>query len=328
MNSVRRAGHLRACAWGIALVVLFAIRPAAAHDMRPGVLSLTERSPGDYALHFVPPIDTRGDASDVSIVVPAGCRIAGERVQCSGTGLRGELGIVGMYGPLKTIVVLVRASGERSEWILDSSTPRITVGGSPPSGFIAWVRLGVTHILTGFDHLAFVLSLLMVLQLALDRRLLMTITAFTIAHSVTLALAVLGVLVVRPAPVEACIALSVLLVAREALHTELTLIRRAPWMAAAAFGLIHGLGFASALREVGLPTASLARSLVAFNVGVEVGQLVVVVAVLVVVAVGRRLIGERGVVRTHIHRSVCYALGALAAWWLVERVVELARGAG
>jgi hypothetical protein len=126
----------------------------------------------------------------------------------------------------------------------------------------------------------------------------------------------------------------VLLVAREALHREPTLLRRMPWIAAAAFGLVHGLGFASALRGIGLPTSSLAGSLFAFNVGVELGQLAVVIAVLGAVALGRRLIGsaqsvdERRVLGGHIHRAACYALGAMAAWWLIERVVDLARGGG
>jgi hypothetical protein len=308
----------------IALLILVA-RDASAHDLRPGVLSLTEREPGDYAIHFVPPIDSRGDATDVTISFPPGCTRTDDHVRCDGS-LAGELAITGMHGnAMKTIVVLVR-DGERSEWILDAGSPRITIGASAPAGVLAWIRLGIAHILAGLDHLAFVISLLLVLDFGFNRRLLATITAFTIAHSITLALAVVGVIRVHVAPVEACIALSVLLVAREALHREPTAIRRWPWLAAGGFGLVHGLGFASALRELGLPRASLARSLVSFNIGVELGQLAVIAVLVGLVATARRLVGDR-VRGANIHRAACYLLGALAAWWLWQRVVELACGA-
>lgn len=309
--------------WLVALALLVGMpSPVLAHDMRPGVLSLTEVAPGDYTVRFVPPVDSRGDVSDVTLAVPPSCVVTRERLQC------GELSLVGMRGSMRTVVLVVRADGSRDEWILDAANPRLALGATPPSGTLAWIGLGITHILAGLDHLAFVIGLLLVLQLAIDRRLLATITAFTIAHSITLALAVLGIVTVRSAPVEACIALSVVLVAREALHDQPTLLRRSPWLAAGAFGLIHGLGFASALAEIGLPRASLAHSLVAFNIGVEVGQLAVVAAVIAIVALGRRLVGERRVIGRHIHRATCYLLGAVAAWWLLERLVDLARGGG
>ena len=310
----------------IALACLLAVPGiAAAHDLRPGVLSLTELEPGEYALRFVPPIDSRGDAAEVTLVLPPDCTRAGTHVHCDGA-LAGELGVDGMRGATaRTILVLVRG-GERREWILDADTPRVVIGAAPPAGVLAWIELGIEHILAGLDHLAFVIGLLLVLDVTLGRRLLATITAFTIAHSLTLALAVLGVVQVRAAPVEACIALSVLLVAREALHREPTAIRRWPWLAAGGFGLVHGLGFASALRSLGLPRDSLAKALVSFNVGVELGQLAVVTAVVAVVAIGRRLVDERRIVGRHVHRAACYALGALAAWWLMQRLVQLAGG--
>ena len=312
----------------VAVVMLVALGATAeAHDLRPGVLSLTEQSPGDYAVHFAPPIDNRGDATDVTVDFPPGCTRTADRVHCD-NGIAGALVIRGMRGAaMKTLVILVRASGERSEWIVDAGSPQVTIGASPPSGLFAWIRVGIMHILAGFDHLAFVIGLLLVLDFSLGRRLLVTITAFTLAHSLTLILAVLGVIAVRTAPVEACIALSVLLVAREATHDEPTVIRRWPWLAAGAFGLIHGLGFATALRELGLPRESLVRALVSFNVGVELGQLAVVAALVALVAAARRLIDERRVIGRHVHRAACYLLGALAAWWLLDRVVELASGA-
>lgn len=300
-------------------------REAAAHDLRPGVVSLAERADGDHALRFVPPIDSRGEALEVTLVVPEGCVRERDLLRCE-RGLGGELGVLGMQGgAMKTIVVLERLDGAHHEWILTADRPRIALDAAPPRAALPWIRIGVEHILGGPDHLAFVLGLLLVLQVAFDRRLLFTITAFTIAHSLTLALSALRIVDVPIAPVEACIAASVLLVAREATHTRSTVVRRWPWLAAAGFGLLHGLGFAAALGEIGLPRGALAWSLAWFNVGVELGQLAVVGGVLAIVTLWRRLVGERWIVGAHVHRAVCYLLGALAAWWLLDRLADLAR---
>ncbi|HEY5939025.1 MAG TPA: HupE/UreJ family protein [Kofleriaceae bacterium] len=311
----------------IAFALAFATRSASAHDLRPGVLAIVESPGGALEMRFQPPVDSRGEATDVRVELPPGCTRDGTRLRCE-HGFTGELAVLGMRGAsMKTLVTVAWGDGSHQEWILDAGDPRVTIGGPPPSTAHLWIRIGVEHILGGPDHLAFVIGLLLVLQLAIDRRLLLTITAFTIAHSLTLALAVLGVVRVPIAPVEACIALSVLLVAREATHQEPTAIRRWPWLAAGAFGLIHGLGFAAALGEIGLPRAALAWSLVWFNVGVELGQLAVVAVVVAIAWLWRRLVGERWVIGPRVHRTVSYLLGALAAWWFLDRVVELASGA-
>ncbi len=316
---------------GLAVLIAGALalggpRIAAAHDLRPGVLSLVERADGEIALRFIPPVDSRGDVVELVIELPPGCSRTDTIVRCD-RGLAGELAVIGMRGDvMRTVVTLQRHGGDTAEWILSASSPRITIGTTPPRAALPWIIIGVEHIIGGIDHVAFVIGLLLVLQLVIDRRLLLTITAFTIAHSLTLALAVLDVIAVPSAPVEACIAASVLLVAREATHHEPTAIRRWPWLAAGAFGLIHGLGFASALGEIGLPRAALAWSLVWFNVGVELGQLAVVVLVVGGAWIGRRSIGKRWNIGPHVHRTVCYVLGALAAWWFLARVAELACG--
>jgi hypothetical protein len=148
------------------------------------------------------------------------------------------------------------------------------------------------------------------------RRLVGTITAFTVAHSITLLFAATGVLGLASAPVEATIAASVVLVAREALHERPTLTRQAPWAVAFVFGLVHGLGFAGALSAWGLPEGWIAPSLLWFNVGVEIGQLgVVVVSVAIVRRFGARL--------GRFHPSAAYAIGGLAMWWLIERVLAV-----
>jgi hydrogenase/urease accessory protein HupE len=182
-----------------------------------------------------------------------------------------------------------------------------------------YTRLGVEHILTGFDHLLFVVALTLLVRKR--RALIMTITAFTVAHSLTLAATVLGLVSVPPAPVEAAIALSIVLVCAECLRPADTgsFTRRAPWLVAFAFGLLHGMGFASALMEIGLPEKHIPAALLCFNVGVELGQLAVIAAVLVVRALATRV----RLARPPLTRGVLYAMGATAAFWSLDRVAAV-----
>jgi len=180
-----------------------------------------------------------------------------------------------------------------------------------------YLGLGVEHILLGADHLAFVLGLLLVVRGI--GMLVKTITAFTIAHSLTLALATLGVVGLPPRPVEAAIALSILFLAVEITRGGSNgngLAHRYPWLVAFAFGLLHGLGFAGALASIGLPQAEIPVALVSFNVGVEIGQLMFVFAV---IAIGR-LAGR------HLEPArfiPVYLIGGLAAYWLIDRTVSI-----
>jgi hydrogenase/urease accessory protein HupE len=198
--------------------------------------------------------------------------------------------------------------------------------GRPSPGPLEVVRtytiLGIEHILSGFDHLLFVLAL--VLLVPGTRRLLITITAFTAAHSLTLAGATLGWVHVPGPPVEAAIALSIVFVASEIVHTRqgrYSVTQHYPWVVAFVFGLLHGFGFAGALAEVGLPQSSIPIALLFFNVGVEIGQLMFVGAVLTVIAVGSRAAQRlRLSEHTSLWRMAPYAIGALASFWLVERV--------
>jgi hydrogenase/urease accessory protein HupE len=182
--------------------------------------------------------------------------------------------------------------------------------------------LGVEHILFGFDHLLFVLAL--VLLVRGTRRLLITITAFTIAHSVTLAGATLGLVHVPGPPVEASIALSIVFVASEIVHARQgrsTVTQHYPWVVAFTFGLLHGFGFASALAEVGLPVASIPIALLFFNVGVELGQALFVAVVLATMAIGGR-VGSRLRLPQPVWlwRVAPYGIGALASFWLIDRI--------
>jgi hydrogenase/urease accessory protein HupE len=180
-------------------------------------------------------------------------------------------------------------------------------------------RMGVTHILEGVDHLLFLLALLLIVSGF--GKLLQTVTAFTLAHSLTLALATLGFVHVPPAPTEAVIALSILFLAAEIVRKqqgEVGLTERRPWLVALAFGLFHGLGFAGALSEVGVPAHEVPLALLMFNVGVETGQVLFVAAVVAALAALRRLPISlpRGA-----WRLAPYSIGAVAAFWTIQRVV-------
>ncbi|ABI39023.1 hypothetical protein Shewmr4_1950 [Shewanella sp. MR-4] len=181
----------------------------------------------------------------------------------------------------------------------------------------SYTRLGVEHILEGWDHLAFVAALMLIVSGW--PMLFKTITAFTLAHSITLALATLEYLTLPPPPVEALIALSIVFIASEAVHLRQgrqTLASRWPWILAFTFGLLHGFGFAGALKEIGLPQSDVPMALLFFNVGVELGQLMFISAILALVSLYRKV--ARVPKRAPIFTAYC--LGALATFWLIERL--------
>ena len=182
-----------------------------------------------------------------------------------------------------------------------------------------YTRLGIEHILTGFDHLLFVLCLLLIVQGGW--RLVKTITAFTLAHSITLALASLGVINLPSAPVEASIALSIAFLAAEILRhqagTDTGLTYRYPWLIAFAFGLLHGLGFAGALADIGLPQGEIPIALLFFNIGVELGQLVFVALVLLLLAALRPVWQAA---HRRVELAASYLIGTVAMYWLIERI--------
>lgn len=305
----------------LALVVLLVAQPASAHDFSPGVLALSETSPGVFDVRWTEPVDSGNEAAAVRPVFPAQCRSEANLLDCRPGGLHGELRIEGMNAPrMQVIVVVRRVDSSTEEALLSAKAAHMELRRRPASAALAWLRTGTEHILLGFDHLAFLFGLMLVV--ASRRTLIATITAFTLAHSVTLGLATLGWLRLPSVAVEATIAASVVLVAREALHDGPTLTRRAPWAVALLFGLVHGLGFASALGALGLPERGLGFKLLWFNLGVELGQLAVVVLVLAGAELARRVLRETGSVR----RLAAYAIGALGAFWLIERSVALALG--
>ncbi len=196
-----------------------------------------------------------------------------------------------------------------------------------PSGSIAaaaqrYTKLGIEHILEGIDHLLFVLALLLIVEGGW--RLVKTITAFTIAHSITLALATLGYVSLPPAPVEASIALSIVFLCVEIMHARAGrpgLTVTYPWVVAFAFGLLHGLGFAGALAEIGLPPGEIPLALLFFNIGVEIGQLLFIAGVLSILYITRVLLGFARVGRIAPISEIAatYAIGTVATYWFIER---------
>ncbi len=237
-------------------------------------------------------------------------------------GLAGQaLRIDGIVGGVTDVIVRIeRLDGTSQVERLLPERPEFTVKGPTGTGEVAWsyLVLGIEHILGGVDHLLFVLALLLIVRGG--RRIFLTITAFTVAHSLTLVAATLGWVHVPGPPVEAVIALSIVFVAAEAIHGlqgRPGLTARAPWVVAFSFGLLHGFGFAGALAEVGLPQKAIPVALLMFNVGVEVGQLIFVVAVLALRAVLARLAFTWPRWMPYV---APYAIGAVAMFWVIERI--------
>lgn len=299
----------------LALLFLALVGAAAvAHEMSIAEIELRETAPGAFQWQWGPS-GTRPANQDLTPKWPAPCRDDAYVLRCGDAGLTGTLEIEGVGKRYSAALVKVFwLDGSSRVYTLTGAQPTVRLYGSADDrrgiGEIAsaYTVLGIEHILTGYDHLLFVVGLLFLV--GFGRRLLRTITAFTAAHSLTLASAALGWLTLRPAPVEACIALSIVLVAGEALRERQTLARRLPALVAFLFGLVHGLGFAGALKEIGLPENHLVPALVTFNLGVELGQLLTVgIAWALVRLVGRLPWAPRA------KAPLLYAIGTLAAYW-------------
>jgi hypothetical protein len=244
------------------------------------------------------------------------------RVQRTG-GLDGTSNrIAGLQATLTDVLVRVeRLDGTTQTIRVTPASPEFVIEASPGHWEVArtYIGLGVEHILLGFDHLLFVLALLMLVRGG--KRIVLTVTAFTLAHSITLVAATLGWVALPGAPVEATIALSIMFLAREIAlvwHGHASLTERMPWLVAFVFGLLHGLGFAGALAEIGLPQTAIPLALLCFNLGVEVGQLLFVGAVLVAVMVSQRRLGA---LFRRLRWLPPYAIGGVASYWLTARIL-------
>jgi hydrogenase/urease accessory protein HupE len=318
-------------------------QPACSDELRPGYLELRQTSVSTYGLLFK--IPARGEDLRLAIYLklPEGTQdVAAPRASFGDGGyverrtVRRDGGLTGQTVTIEGLSatstdVLVRVeslAGAIQTERLSPTRTAFVVQATPGAGEVAttYLRLGVEHILFGFDHLLFVLALVILVR---DwRRVAVTVTAYTIAHSITLAAATLGFVNIPGPPVEATIALSIVLVAVEILnarHGRPSLTARLPWLVAFSFGLLHGFGFAGALAEVALPRHAIPVALLFFNVGVELGQLVFVGAVLSSIwrlrQVAAQLMEDAMVNRTfdRLDITAAYGIGIVAAYWMAER---------
>jgi len=316
------------------LVAWFTTGTALAHEVRPGYLEL--RQTGEESFDVTWKVPARGELRlGIRARLPENCRLltpvsnysvddaSTDRwsVTCPGGLAGGTIAIDGLSGTLTDALVrLERRDGTSQVARLTPAAPSFVVARVPGRFDVAetYLRLGVEHILLGVDHLLFVLALVILVEGR--RRLIGTVTAFTVAHSMTLAAATLGFAHVPQAPVEAVIALSIVFVAGEIIHARQGrpgLTQRWPWVVAFIFGLLHGFGFAGALIEVGLPQQAIPLALLFFNVGVELGQLAFIALVLGIAAIGNHARLPRP---AWAWRVPAYGIGSTATFWLIQRV--------
>lgn len=308
---------------GLMLWALGTFVPGAlAHEISMAEMEIRQATPNEFLWQWTAGNRT-GDAK-LRPLWPEGCTEDAGVVRCGERGLSGQLGMEDVGRQFSAVLVKIYwLDGQMRVHTLTSGQPSVQLFGSADDqrGLVevarAYVVLGVEHILSGLDHLLFVIGLLFLV--GFNRRLVWTITAFTVAHSLTLGLSALGWLALRPPPVEATIALSIMLVAGEALHREQTLSRRWPALVAFLFGLVHGLGFAGALKQIGLPEHHLLAALLTFNVGVELGQLFVVAGALVLA----RIVAAWPRLSAAARAPALYLIGTLAAYWTCERLAAI-----
>jgi hydrogenase/urease accessory protein HupE len=317
----------------VALATLALPLPGHSHEVRPAYLDLREDRPGEYSVLWKTPMlgEMRlaldpAFSGPVETLTPVATQTTGNAAvrtwRLRADRLRGQtLGVAGLEATLTDALVRI-AFADGTAWVqrLTPQQPEVVI----PTRQSAWdvagtyLTLGIEHILLGVDHLLFVLALL--LLSTGTWQLVKTVTAFTVAHSITLGLATLGFVHVPPKPVEAVIALSIVFAAVEIVQARRGppgLSARMPWIAAFTFGLLHGFGFAGALSEVGLPQGHIPVALLFFNLGVEAGQLLFVAAVLAFMAGARRLrIAWPG----WSEPAPAYAIGGLASFWVLQRV--------
>jgi len=330
----------------LVLMILFVIGLGStatvhSHEIRPALLNIVEQKPGWFEVTWKVPV-LPGYELDIQPVLPdslapygppashdvPGARVRYATYQAKGDALAG--GTITIDGLSATqIDVMVRinfADGTTQSTILRPASPSYTVPSPGTKARVAWVylRLGVEHILQGIDHLLFVLGLLLIVGSCYT--LLKTITAFTIAHSITLGIATLGYASAPVQPLNAAIALSILFLGPEIVRVwrgETSFTIRHPWVVAFAFGLLHGFGFASGLTTIGLARAEIPIALLLFNVGVEIGQLFFVL-VIVLLERSFRILEIRW--PRWVEALPAYTVGSLGAFWTIQRVAIMLGG--
>ncbi len=304
----------------LALLWLGLVSTASAHEFRPAVAALYEQPDGSWLVQMQPAFDAaRAPIADVVAEFPAQCEREGPRLRCPKGGPT-WIRYAGLQdNPVDVVVRIVARDGSQRTEVLRGERDTVQLSGSEDTAALLgrFVALGVEHIAIGADHVMFVLGLW--LLVGFGTRLLWTITGFTLAHSITLGASAMDWIRVWQGPVEAVIAVSIVLLAVEIVRDAPSLTRRAPVAVAFGFGLLHGLGFAGALREIGLPPDRAWTALLGFNLGVELGQ----VLLLLSAAALARLVGDRLREKARARHAAAVAGGAIAIAWTIERIVAL-----
>ena len=317
------------------LAVISAINTHA-HEVRPGFLEISEREQGLFDVKWKVP--KRGDATlAIKPILPDNLKKVGLSSSYSIPGAWVEQSTYESDSPIlgKTISInglnavqtdvllqINMIDGTSYSAILKPNSPSYDIPLEPTKYGVAlsYWEMGLIHILEGFDHLLFLLAIMLIIT-GLGN-LLKTITAFTVAHSITLGLAALGFVNVPVAPTEAVISLSIVFLAVEVVRDKMgkkTITRSYPWIVAFIFGLFHGLGFANALFEIGLPQNSIPLALLMFNVGVETGQIIFLLVVLIFLSILRRvnIYWPKGT-----WRLAPYTIGGIAGFWTIQRIIS------
>ncbi len=303
---------------------------ASAHEVRPAYLNLTETGPSEFALTWKQPV-LDGRRLKIKPTFPEGCTqttpIADRKgatitersvISCSLTD--GEITLAGLERTLTDVFAEINyLSGDTRSALVKPTDPRITLGGKASSPAKHYLWIGVEHIIYGWDHLLFVIGLTL---LVARRQILGVATAFTIAHSITLALAAFGLLNIPIRPVEILIAASIVLLGVEIMRKRQghkSLATERPYVISFAIGLIHGCGFASALSEIGLPKGTELLALLLFNIGVELGQFAIVgLTIIALIAIAK--LGKAALRKTEIFLT--YGLASIAMFWFIQRMSD------
>ena len=314
------------CRCALLLAVLLA-GSAVAHEASLGVLVFREVRAGTYVGRWT--MEPSIGAARVDLRVPGHCLLQMPQLQCGERGLVGPITVANLGKNMSAVMIkIVPIHGEARSYTITTANPVVSVLAGGGGTLQTWMELartyiayGIDHILLGIDHLLFVFGLIWLVRGGW--RLAKTITAFTIGHSISLAAAAFGLIGIPERPLNASIALSIVFVAVEVLKAqrgEPGLTARYPWAVAGGFGLVHGIGFATALAGLGLEPRLLPPALLFFNIGVEIGQLAFVMLVLLLMRAHRQLTAELPAWGAALP---AYAIGGVSAFWFIGRLVRM-----
>ncbi len=321
----------------VLMLALAWVGSVAAHEVRPGYIDIVETADDQYDIKWKQPVrDSQDRVAGLGLrpVFPVNCAAIGEhdvvrrpgalverfRLRCAG-GLIGQpLGVEGLQRTITDVFVHIKMRDNTAFGVRLTPQEPVIILGAEAQSVWSYLAIGFEHLVLGFDHILFIIGLALVA--AGWRRLIWVVTAFTLAHSITLALSVFDLVRVPPAAIEAVIALSIIYVALEIGRTRSDmLVTRYPQAIAFMFGLVHGFGFAGVLSEIGLPRGEVALALLLFNIGLEIGQLAVI-ALLACMGIAAVRLGLQRF-RPLFYTVTSLAMGGIASFWVITRSVSI-----